>query len=76
MLSRLSVLELEGLRTGNIPLMAASLIRLVLFTLMTLALGTLFGGLILNFVKWLWSSLGKASPPQTGSTLNSIGQPS
>ena len=76
MLSRLSVLELEGLRTGNIPLMAASLIRLVLFTLMSLALGTLFGGLILSFVKWLWSSLGKTAPPQPGSTLNSIGQAS
>lgn len=64
MLSRLSLLEFEGLRTGNIPLIAASLIRFALFTLMALALGTLFGSLILNFVKWLWNSTGKASSPQ------------
>jgi putative peptide zinc metalloprotease protein len=75
-LSRLSLLELEGLRTGNAPLIVASVIRLGLFTLMTLALGTLFGGLILKFGKWCWSSFGKTSPPQTSSTLNSIGQAS
>lgn len=71
---QLSLLELEGLRTGNIPLIAASLIRFGLFTLMALALGTLLGGLILKIVKWFWTSFGKASPPQTGSTLNSIGR--
>src|SRR5215213_5336753 len=59
---RLSLLELEGLRTGNIPLIAASLIRFGLFTLMALAFGTLLGGLILKLLKWLWSSFGKASP--------------
>ena len=75
-ISQLSLAELEGLRTGNIPLIAASLIRFGLFALMALALGTLLGGLILKFVKWLWSSFGKAAPPQTGSTLNTIGRAS
>jgi len=75
-LSRLVLLELEGLRTGNPPLIVASLIRLGLFTLTALALGALFGGLILNLVKWCWSSFGKASPPRPSSTLNSVGQAS
>lgn len=73
---RLSLLELEGLKTGNIPLIVASLIRFGLFTLMTLAFGTLLAGLLLRLVKLLWSSLGKTAPPQPGSTLNSIGQAS
>lgn len=73
---RLSLLELEGLRTANIPLIAASLIRFVLFTLMALAFGTLLGTLILKFVKWLGGSFGKSSPPQTGETLNSVGRAS
>lgn len=73
---RLSLLELEGLRTGNIPLIAASLIRFGLFTLMTLAFGTLFGSLLLKFVKLLWGSFRKTAPPQPGSSLNSIGQAS
>ncbi len=51
-LSHLSLLELEGLRTGNIPLIAASLIRFALFTLVVLAIGTLFGSLILKLLKW------------------------
>jgi hypothetical protein len=59
--SRLSLLELEGLRTGNIPLIAASLIRFGLFTLMALALGTLLAGLVLKFVKWLWSKASNQS---------------
>lgn len=73
-LSHLLLLEFEGLRTGNIPLIAASLIRLGLFTLMALALGTLFGGLILNFVRWFWCTAGKAWPGRPRPTLNSIGQ--
>lgn len=65
----LSMLELEGLRTGNIPLIAASLIRFTLFALMALTLGTLPAKVILKFVKWLWSKAGKAATPrQTGST--------
>jgi len=73
---RLSLLELEGLKTGNIPLIVASLIRFGLFTLMTLAFGTLLAGLALRFVKLLWSGFGRTAPPQPGSTLNSIGQAS
>jgi putative peptide zinc metalloprotease protein len=76
MMFRLFLLELEGLRTGNIPLIAASLIRFGLSALMALALGALLGSLILKFAKWLWSSFGKASPPQAGSPLNSLGQAS
>ena len=75
-LSQLSLTELEGLRTANIPLVVASLIRLGLFTLMSLAFGTIFLGLVLSFVKWCWSSFGKASPPRPSSTLNSVGQAS
>ena len=62
--SRLLLLELEGWRTGNIPLIAASLIRFGLFALMALAIATLLAGLILKLVKWLWNSTGKASPPR------------
>jgi putative peptide zinc metalloprotease protein len=46
----LAALELEGLRTGNLSLIAASLIRLVLFSLVILALGT-----VLVRTAWEWS---------------------
>jgi putative peptide zinc metalloprotease protein len=73
-LSQLFLLELEGLRTGNIPLIVASLIRLGLFTLLVVALSTLLAVLVLNCVKWCCSMAGKARPPRTSSTLNSVGQ--
>lgn len=73
-LSKLSVLELEGLKTGNLSLIMASLIRLVLFTLMVLALSTIFASLALSLWKACWRSLSKAGPRRAEATVSSMSQ--
>ncbi len=63
---KLVILELEGLKTGDLSLILASLIRLVLFMLMLLALSTIVVRLLLSFAKWSWNGLGRMwrRPPE------------
>jgi putative peptide zinc metalloprotease protein len=51
MFAKLFAFELEGLRTRDLALIAASLIRLVLFTLLVLAPCTVIGSLLLRWAK-------------------------
>jgi putative peptide zinc metalloprotease protein len=51
MLDKLLAMEREGLRTGNVALIAASLIRLVLFSLLVLAPCTVLGSMVLRGVR-------------------------
>jgi hypothetical protein len=68
----LVLLELQGLKTGDLSLILASLIRLVLFTLTVLALSTVVAGVLVSFGKWLWSSLGKLRRYPLGSTSRNM----
>jgi len=75
-LSRLSALELEGLKTGNAALALASLIRLVLFILLVLTLSTVAAGLVLKFARWCRILWGKAWRSRVEATLSSMHQAS
>jgi putative peptide zinc metalloprotease protein len=75
-ISHLSLQELEGLRTGNLSLIIASLFRLVLFTLMVLAITTILAGLLVNFGNLCWSGIGKLWPRKAKAVLSDVHQAS
>jgi putative peptide zinc metalloprotease protein len=75
-ISQLSLQELEGLRTGNLSLIMASVFRLVLFTLLVLAMSTMLAGLLVNFWKLCWSGLAKLWPRKSEAVLSDVHQAS
>lgn len=71
-LGGLFALELEGLRTGNLPLITASLIRLVLFSLVVLTLGTVLGRTAWELSKSVNGRLRAALKRRGGGAVESV----
>ena len=71
---KLILFGLQGLKTGDLSVILASFIRLVLLMLMVLALSTIVAGLILKFAKWCWSVLGRMEQRPPEQTVGNVRQ--